>query len=104
MVVNTASGKINITEWFKRSNKLAYHAFPLVGDSMTYSLYLAHINDTHSHFESSLVHFHINLHGQRYQIDAQCGGYARIASAVAEQRKIAKQQQVPSILLHAGDS
>ncbi|GDY28062.1 bifunctional metallophosphatase/5'-nucleotidase [Agarivorans sp. Toyoura001] len=71
---------------------------------MTYSLYLAHINDTHSHFESSLVHFYINLHGQRYQIDAQCGGYARIASAVAEQRKIAKQQQIPSLLLHAGDS
>ncbi|MGY5453041.1 bifunctional metallophosphatase/5'-nucleotidase [Agarivorans sp. MS3-6] len=71
---------------------------------MSYSLYLAHINDTHSHFESSLLHFKLKLADTEYQIDAHCGGYARIASAVKAQRQLAKQQGADSLLLHAGDS
>ncbi len=71
---------------------------------MTYPLYLAHINDTHSHFDASLLHFHIQLDGKNYQIDAHCGGYARLASAIKQQRKQAQQQGCPSLLLHAGDS
>ncbi len=71
---------------------------------MTYPLYLAHINDTHSHFEASLLHFNIELDGQEYQIDAHCGGYARLASAVKQQRQIAQQHGCPSLFLHAGDS
>ena len=57
---------------------------------MTYPLYLAHINDTHSHFDASLLHFHIQLDGEHYQIDAHCGGYARLASAIKQQRKQAQ--------------
>ncbi|WP_432459040.1 bifunctional metallophosphatase/5'-nucleotidase [Agarivorans sp. QJM3NY_25] len=71
---------------------------------MPYSLYLAHINDTHSHFEASMVHFKINIQGEDYRLEAQCGGYARIATAVAQLRQEAKQQRCPSLFLHAGDS
>ncbi|MDP2562417.1 bifunctional UDP-sugar hydrolase/5'-nucleotidase [Psychrobium sp. 1_MG-2023] len=71
---------------------------------MSYSLYLAHVNDTHSHFEPSLVHFKLNYKGICYRIDAHCGGYAKVANALNLQREQAQQQNIPSLFLHAGDS
>ncbi len=71
---------------------------------MTYSLYLAHINDTHSHFESSLLHFNVQVQQTRYRIDASCGGYAKIATAITQHRRLAASEQQPFIFLHAGDS
>jgi len=71
---------------------------------MTYSLYLAHINDTHSHFEPSLIHFSLNISQQQVKFDAYCGGYAAIATAVSQQQERAKAEQIPSLFLHAGDS
>jgi len=71
---------------------------------MTYSLYLAHINDTHSHFEPSLIQFSLNLDNQALKFEAYCGGYAAIASAVDQQRELARKKKIPSLFLHAGDS
>lgn len=71
---------------------------------MSDTLYLAHINDTHSHFDPSPVNlsFDIDQQSKPYTID--CGGYAQIASAVAGHRENAAEQHCPHLLLHAGDS
>lgn len=71
---------------------------------MTYSLYLAHINDTHSHFEPSLVHFSQQINKQEVKFDAYCGGYAAIETAVTKQQQQAQKENIPSLFLHAGDS
>jgi len=71
---------------------------------MTYSLYLAHINDTHSHFEPSLIHFSLKIKQQQVNFDAYCGGYAAIETAVTKQQQRAEKENVPSLFLHAGDS
>lgn len=71
---------------------------------MTYSLYLAHINDTHSHFEPSLIHFSLDIKQQQVKFDAYCGGYAAIETAVTKQKEIAEKQGDLSLFLHAGDS
>jgi len=71
---------------------------------MTYSLYLAHINDTHSHFEPSLIHFSLNIAQQQVKFDAYCGGYAAIETAVTQQHQRAEQEKILSLFLHAGDS
>ncbi len=46
--------------------------------STRYALKLAHINDTHSHFESSSVRFNYEDEGKSYDIYSHSGGYARI--------------------------
>jgi len=71
---------------------------------MTYTLHLAHINDTHSHFEPSLLHFEIAIDQLKYRLDAHCGGYANIASAVQGLRQRAAKLQQTALFLHAGDS
>jgi 5'-nucleotidase len=71
---------------------------------MTYTLHLAHINDTHSHFEPSLLHFDIKVNNIDYRLDVHCGGYANIATAVQTLRSKAKQRNQSSLFLHAGDS
>lgn len=71
---------------------------------MTYTLHLAHINDTHSHFEPSQLHFNICLNKTEYRLDAHCGGYANIAGALQEQRQLAIAANETSLFLHAGDS
>jgi len=71
---------------------------------MNYTLHLAHINDTHSHFEPSQLHFDLEIDQLKYRLDAHCGGYANIASSVASLRQRAQRQQQTSLFLHAGDS
>ncbi len=71
---------------------------------MNYTLHLAHINDTHSHFEPSLLHFNLELNHTQYRLDIPCGGYANVASALQQHRLNAKQAQQNSLFLHAGDS
>jgi 5'-nucleotidase len=80
----------------------------LFGGLMNYSLYLAHINDTHSHFEPSSLPMTLPIklatssHAPKVMLP--CGGYAMIASALNTQRDIAKKEKIPSLFLHAGDS
>lgn len=71
---------------------------------MIYSLYLAHINDTHSHFEPTPLSLRLPLADGAIKLSVPCGGYAMIASAINNFRNIAKQQNTPSLFLHAGDS
>lgn len=75
------------------------------GGKMTYSLYLAHINDTHSHFEATPLTIKLPLTlSQERTITVECGGYPMIASALKQQRNTARQQGIPHLFLHAGDS
>lgn len=72
---------------------------------MTYSLYLAHINDTHSHFEATPLSIKLPLTlSQEHAITIECGGYPMIASALAQHRNTAVQQNITHLFLHAGDS
>lgn len=71
---------------------------------MIYSLYLAHINDTHSHFEPTPFPMRLPLTDKPIKLTVPCGGYAMIASAVSNLRKQAQAENLPSLFLHAGDS
>jgi len=75
---------------------------------MNYSLYLAHINDTHSHFEPTPLTFSLPIElantTLKPTITLPCGGYALAASAINAQRVIAQKNNTPSLFLHAGDS
>lgn len=71
---------------------------------MTYSLYLAHINDTHSHFEPTPLPLRLPLSDKPMEITLPCGGYAMIASAISNLREQAQADNLPSLFLHAGDS
>jgi 5'-nucleotidase len=72
--------------------------------STCYSLKLAHINDTHSHFESSSVRFNYEEEGKSYDIYSHSGGYARINYQVEHARKQALAAQQTFLFLHGGDS
>jgi len=78
------------------------------GGSMNYSLYLAHINDTHSHFEPTPLTFSLPIEltntTLKPTITLPCGGYALAASAINAQRVTAQKNNTPSLFLHAGDS
>ncbi|MCL1073419.1 bifunctional metallophosphatase/5'-nucleotidase [Shewanella dokdonensis] len=71
---------------------------------MTYRLTLAHLNDTHSHFDPSLVQFKVTLQHGQFTLASHSGGYGRIAAQVAKLRQQAQQQQREMLFLHAGDS
>ncbi|WP_076410770.1 bifunctional UDP-sugar hydrolase/5'-nucleotidase [Shewanella sp. UCD-KL12] len=70
----------------------------------SYSLKLAHINDTHSHFEPSRVKFSISHAGKKYEVYSHTGGCARIAYQVKQARTLAESQQQVFLFLHAGDT
>ncbi|RXJ74505.1 bifunctional metallophosphatase/5'-nucleotidase [Veronia nyctiphanis] len=69
--------------------------------SSTFKLSLAHINDTHSHFEPtsvSLVIPEVNI-----KVCLDTGGFARIKNTVDSFRKQADESDCPFLFLHAGD-
>ncbi|MFV0597804.1 bifunctional metallophosphatase/5'-nucleotidase [Shewanella sp.] len=69
-----------------------------------YTLSLAHINDTHSNFEPSRVHFSFNLGLKALDITSHSGGYARLGYQISQARDRAAQSQMPFLFLHGGDS
>ncbi|QSX34833.1 bifunctional metallophosphatase/5'-nucleotidase [Shewanella avicenniae] len=71
---------------------------------MNYRLTLAHINDTHSHFDASLVRLKIQLNQTQFSLASHSGGYPRIAAQVQQLREQAAQQQQEMLFLHGGDS
>ncbi|MDF0534830.1 bifunctional metallophosphatase/5'-nucleotidase [Shewanella yunxiaonensis] len=71
---------------------------------MTYRLTLTHINDTHSHFDPSLVQFKVQLQHGQFTLASHSGGYSRIAAQVTKLRQQAQAQQREMLFLHAGDS
>lgn len=69
-----------------------------------YTLSLAHINDTHSNFEPSRVHFSVNLGLKSLDITSHSGGYARLGYHISKAREQADQSKTPFLFLHGGDS
>ncbi|WP_428636900.1 bifunctional metallophosphatase/5'-nucleotidase [Shewanella sp.] len=69
-----------------------------------YSLKLAHINDTHSHFDPSRVQFLLTHQHQSYEVYSHSGGYARIGYQVAKARQQAADAEQDFLFLHGGDS
>ncbi|ARD23314.1 bifunctional metallophosphatase/5'-nucleotidase [Shewanella japonica] len=70
----------------------------------TYSLSLAHINDTHSNFEPSQVQFSLSFNEQTYLAETQTGGYARLGHQIETARIAAVKNQHEFMFLHGGDS
>lgn len=68
------------------------------------SITLAHINDTHSYFEPTPLQFTLPTPQGRLQPYVSAGGFARIATRIAQLREQASQQHRDFIFLHAGDS
>ncbi|MEL4388227.1 bifunctional metallophosphatase/5'-nucleotidase [Shewanella xiamenensis] len=69
-----------------------------------YTLSLAHINDTHSNFEPSRVHFSVNFGLKSLDITSHSGGYARLGYHISKAREQADQSKTPFLFLHGGDS
>lgn len=66
---------------------------------------LAHINDTHSYFESQPLQLQLkNIAGQRITPYVSNGGFPRIVERVKQLRAEAKQDKRNFIFVHAGDS
>ncbi|MGL5046724.1 MAG: bifunctional metallophosphatase/5'-nucleotidase, partial [Shewanella sp.] len=72
--------------------------------TQSYTLSLAHINDTHSNFEPSRVQFSLNIGQQKLDMTSHSGGYARIGYHISKARQAAAQTDTPFIFLHGGDS
>ncbi len=66
---------------------------------MPLSFSVAHINDTHSHFEPTLLSLAIPNYPKR--VFANIGGFARIATVVEQFRN--QSQNDGFLFLHAGD-
>ncbi|WP_417347345.1 bifunctional metallophosphatase/5'-nucleotidase [Ferrimonas sp.] len=64
------------------------------------SLTLAHLNDTHSHFDASRLKLTLPELGELF---AECGGYARLCSAVDRAKSDAVEENRHLLLVHAGD-
>jgi 5'-nucleotidase len=64
---------------------------------------IAHINDTHSHFESASTPLMIECNGQQIKSYVSMGGFARIKTRVNQLQSTAQQQNRPFFFLHAGD-
>lgn len=70
----------------------------------TLTLKLAHINDTHSHFEPSRIQFTLNHQHEPQPIYVHTGGCARIKAQLDKARNQAEQNGQEFIFLHGGDS
>ncbi|QFU23562.1 bifunctional metallophosphatase/5'-nucleotidase [Shewanella eurypsychrophilus] len=71
---------------------------------MPYTLKLAHINDTHSHFDASRVKLSLNAQAKQFDIYSHSGGYARIKYQISQAKEQASKDNQAFLFLHAGDS
>ena len=69
-----------------------------------YTLKLAHINDTHSHFDPSRIKFSLTNAGKQFDVYSHTGGYARIGHQINQARTQAEKDKQAFIFLHGGDS
>ncbi|MDB2387287.1 5'-nucleotidase C-terminal domain-containing protein [Shewanella sp.] len=69
-----------------------------------YRLKLAHINDTHSHFDTNRLQFAIEAQQQALTLYTHSGGYARIGYQLSQAKLAAKANQQSFLFLHGGDS
>ncbi|MGB2080091.1 MAG: metallophosphoesterase, partial [Vibrio sp.] len=66
-------------------------------------LRIAHINDTHSHFEPSALQLTLELDQKQLTPFVSVGGFARIATRVKALKQDAAQKGDNFLFLHAGD-
>lgn len=52
--------------------------------TQSYTLSLAHINDTHSNFEPCRVQFSLNIGQHKLDVTSHSGGYARIGHHITK--------------------
>jgi len=98
----------------KLSNKKAAFAVPAVLSTLLIygcfpnkpvSLRIAHLNDTHSHFDEEVTKLALpNIDGQPVLTYAYVGGYPRIKTKIDQLRSDSKSQDKEFMLLHAGDA
>ncbi|WOT06189.1 bifunctional metallophosphatase/5'-nucleotidase [Shewanella youngdeokensis] len=69
-----------------------------------YTLKLAHINDTHSHFDANRLQFTIYEQQQALTLYTHSGGYPRIGYQLSQARLSAKANHQSFLFLHGGDS
>ncbi len=69
-----------------------------------YTLKLAHVNDTHSHFDPTRVQFLLKQDNKQYEVYSHSGGYPRINYQIKQARNQAQQSKQNFLFLHAGDS
>ncbi|QQX81705.1 5'-nucleotidase C-terminal domain-containing protein [Shewanella sp. KX20019] len=69
-----------------------------------YTLKLAHINDTHSHFDANRLQFTFTEQQQELTLYTHSGGYARIGYQLSQAKLSAKAKQQSFLFLHGGDS
>ncbi|MDE1253619.1 bifunctional metallophosphatase/5'-nucleotidase [Vibrio aestuarianus] len=67
------------------------------------SIMLAHINDTHSYFEPTSLQLSLNIKQQTLTPYVSAGGFARIATRVAQLKDDAARMKRQFLFLHAGD-
>ncbi|WP_205597671.1 bifunctional UDP-sugar hydrolase/5'-nucleotidase [Paraferrimonas sp. SM1919] len=70
---------------------------------MDYRLSLAHINDTHSHFDPSEIRFTLKDNDHSYQLQTTTGGYNRIEQYKNQLAHQANEDNTPFLFLHGGD-
>ncbi|ABV86627.1 bifunctional metallophosphatase/5'-nucleotidase [Shewanella pealeana] len=75
-----------------------------VATKAQYKLKLAHINDTHSHFDANRIQFTICEQQKELTLYSHTGGYARIAYQLKQARNTAKKERQEFLFLHGGDS
>jgi len=91
----------------QKATRIAVRATPSTEIKLkkkTIKIKMVHINDTHSHFESSPLQMQLPVGQQIIKVNAACGGYSLLDSFVGKQRTIAEQENAGFLFLHAGDS
>ncbi|GLP98000.1 bifunctional metallophosphatase/5'-nucleotidase [Paraferrimonas sedimenticola] len=68
------------------------------------SLTVAHVNDTHSHFDPMTHQWQAELPEGQLAVQAKIGGYPRLAQALMQARRDAEAQDKPFLALHGGDA
>ncbi|WP_299497116.1 bifunctional metallophosphatase/5'-nucleotidase [uncultured Shewanella sp.] len=69
-----------------------------------YSCKLAHINDTHSHFDPTRIQFNLTHKDKALTLHTHSGGYARFGFQIEKARRQAIENQHAFLFLHGGDS
>ncbi len=64
---------------------------------------VAHINDTHSHFEPHPLQLDLTIDGRTLSPYVSAGGFARIATRAKQIKEMAARQDRAFMLFHAGD-
>lgn len=76
-----------------------------MSDHRPVKMTIAHINDTHSHFEPSSISLKLpyDVLNNEMSVFASCGGFSRVSSAVKDVKRHAYLNEREFMFVHAGD-